>query len=85
MLRILQSLEQLNQVTIQHSGVPPYTEQVAENFSNRVCNSMMDLFVGYDKRALAISSHNYTTLDTIWRDAAHNVTYGLDKLSTHIP
>jgi hypothetical protein len=61
LLHIVQSLEPLNQVTIQHSGVPPYTEQVAENFSNRVCNSMMDLFVGYDERTLATSSHNYTT------------------------
>jgi hypothetical protein len=63
-LCIVQSLEPLNQVTIRHSGVPPYTEQVAENFSNHVCNSMMDHFVGYDERALAISSCDYTTFQT---------------------
>ena len=63
-LHIVQSLEPLNQVTIRHSGVPPFTEQVAENFSNHICNSMMDLFVGYDERALAVSSCNYTMFQT---------------------
>ena len=72
-LRIVQSLEPLNQVTIRHSGVPPFTEQVAENFSNRVCNSMMDLFVGYDERALAVSARDYTTFQT---------PYGAMRLTT---
>ena len=48
-LRIVQSLEPLNQVTIRHSGVPPLSEQLAEHFAGRACNSMMDLFVGYDE------------------------------------
>jgi hypothetical protein len=47
-LRIVQSLEPLNEVTIAHSGVPPFTEQLAEQFAGRACNSILDLYVGYD-------------------------------------
>ena len=63
-LRIVQSLEPLNEVTIQHSGVPPYTEQLVEHFAARACGSMLDLYVGYDERALAPSSRDYTTFQT---------------------
>ena len=63
-LRIVQSLEPLNAVTIQHSGVPPFTEQLIEHFSARACCSLMDLFVGYDERALAKTSRDYTTFQT---------------------
>jgi hypothetical protein len=63
-LRIVQSLEPLNEVTIQHSGVPPFTEQLIEHFAARACGSMMDLYVGYDERALAKSSRDYTTFQT---------------------
>ena len=63
-LRMVQSLEPLNQVTIQHSGVPPFTEQLAEHFAGRACGSMLDLYVGYDERALAPSSRDYTTFQT---------------------
>ena len=63
-LRIVQSLEPLNKVTIAHSGVPPFTDQLAEQFAGRACNSMMDLYVGYDERALAESSRDLTTFQT---------------------
>src|SRR5277367_3832472 len=63
-LRIVQSLEPLNEVTIAHSGVPPYTEQLGEQFAGRSCCSMMDLYVGYDKRALATTSRDLTTFQT---------------------
>ena len=63
-LRIVQSLEPLNAVTIQHSGVPPFTDQLAEKFAGRACGSMMDLFVGYDERALAPSSRDFTTFQS---------------------
>jgi hypothetical protein len=63
-LRIVQSLEPLNEVTIQHSGVPPYSEQLVEHFAARACGSMLDLYVGYDERALAVSSRDYTTFQT---------------------
>jgi Integrase zinc binding domain/RNase H-like domain found in reverse transcriptase len=63
-LRMVQSLEPLNAVTIQHSGVPPFTDQIIDRFSGRACGSMMDLFVGYDERALAPSSRDYTTFQS---------------------
>ena len=72
-LRIVQSLEPLNQVTIAHSGVPPYTEQLAEQFAGRACASMMDLYVGYDERALSPSSRDLTTFQT---------PYGAMRLTT---
>ena len=65
-LRIVQSLEPLNQVTIAHSGVPPFTEQLAEQFAGRACCSMMDLYVGYDERALTLSSRDHTTFQTLF-------------------
>ena len=60
-LWIVQSLELLNKVTIAHSGVPPFTEQLAEQFAGCTCNSMMDLYAGYDKHVLAPSSRDLTT------------------------
>ena len=63
-LCMVQSLEPLNKVTIQHSGVPPFTEQLAEHFAGRACSSMLDLYVGYDKQALAPSSRDLTTFQT---------------------
>ena len=35
-------------------------EQLTEHFAGHACNSMMDLYVGYDEHALAISSQEYT-------------------------
>jgi hypothetical protein len=63
-LRMVQSLEPLNAVTIAHSGVPPYTEQLVEQFAGRACGAMLDLFVGYDERALAEVSRDFTTFQT---------------------
>lgn len=63
-LRIVHSLEPLNAVTIQHSGVPPYTDQLAEHFAGRACGGILDLYVGYDERALDESSRDLTTFQT---------------------
>ena len=63
-LRIVQSLEPLNEVTIQHSGVTPFTDQIIDHFSGRACGSLMDLYVGYDERALAPNSRDYTTFQS---------------------
>jgi hypothetical protein len=63
-LRLVHSLEPLNAVTIQHSGVPPFTDQVAEQFAGRACGGMLDLYVGYDERVLAESSRDFTTFQT---------------------
>ncbi|THH07694.1 hypothetical protein EW146_g9237 [Bondarzewia mesenterica] len=48
-LRLVHSLEPLNAVTIQHSGIPPYTDQIAEQFAGRTCGGMLDLYVEYDE------------------------------------
>src|SRR5258708_19590941 len=63
-LRMVQSLEPLNAVTIQHSGVPPFTEQLVEQFAGRACGAMLDLYVGYDNRPLPESSRDFTTFQT---------------------
>src|SRR5215470_9911135 len=63
-LRPVHSLESLNKVTIQHSGVPPIPEHLAEQFAARSCGAVLDLYVGYDERLIAESSRDYTTFQT---------------------
>src|ERR1700726_2423104 len=63
-LRPVHSLEPLNKVTIQHSGVIPTPEHLAEQFGGRACGAMLDLYVGYDERLIAESSRDYTTFQT---------------------
>ena len=60
----MHSLEPLNAVTIQHLGVPPYVDHLAEQFAGRPCGGILDLFVGYDKRGLAETSRDLTTFQT---------------------
>jgi hypothetical protein len=79
-LWIVQSLEPLKEVTIAHSRVPSFTEQLAESFASHACNSMMDLYVGYDEHALAPSLR-----DALQSTPAHNITYGLDKFGSYLP
>jgi hypothetical protein len=63
-LRIVHSLEPLNEVTIAHSGLPPATETLAAQFAGRACGGMLDLYVGYDERTLSESSRDLTTFQT---------------------
>jgi hypothetical protein len=63
-LRIVHDLQPLNAVTIRDAGVPPYTEQLAENCSSWATYGLLDLFVGYDKWMLAVESCNLTTFQT---------------------
>lgn len=63
-LRLVHSLEPLNEVTIAHSGVPPATETLAAQFAGRACGGMFDLYVGYDERTLAEKSRDLTTFQT---------------------
>jgi RNase H-like domain found in reverse transcriptase len=63
-LRLVHSLEPLNEVTIAHSGVPPATETLAAQFAGRACGGMLDLYVGYDERTLSESSRDLTTFQT---------------------
>jgi hypothetical protein len=63
-LRIVHSLEPLNAVTIQHSGVMPFPDHIAEQFAARSCVGLLDLYVGYDERLLSPSSRDFTTFQT---------------------
>jgi hypothetical protein len=63
-LRIVHSLEPLNQVTIKHAGVTPFTDQIGEHFAGRACGGMLDLYVGYDERGLAETSRDLTTFQS---------------------
>jgi hypothetical protein len=63
-LRIVHSLEPLNAVTIAHSGLPPATEELAEQFASRACGGILDLYVGYDERDLHPDSRDLTTFQT---------------------
>jgi hypothetical protein len=63
-LRIVHSLEPLNKVTIQQSGVPPATEELASEFAGRGCIGTIDLYVGYDERLIDEGSRDMTTFQT---------------------
>ena len=63
-LHLVHSLEPLNAIMIQHSGVLPFTEQLAEQFAARACNGILNLYVGYDERLLDERSRDYTTFQT---------------------
>ncbi len=63
-LRLVHSLEALNKVTIQYSGIPPATADVARDFAGRACVGTLDLYVGYDERPLDVSSRDFTTFQT---------------------
>ena len=63
-LRLVHSLEPLNAVTIQHSGVPPIPEHLAEQFAGRPCGATLDLYVGYDEREIDEASRDLTTFQT---------------------
>jgi hypothetical protein len=69
-LRIVHSLELLNQVTIKHAGVTPFTDQIGEHFTGHACRGMLDLYVGYDEQGLAETSCDLTTFQspygTLW-------------------
>ena len=73
MLHLVHSLEPLNKVTIQHPGVLPFTEQVAEQFAGCACGGILDLFVGYDERGIAPASRDLMTFQTPY-GALHLVT-----------
>jgi hypothetical protein len=66
-LHLVQSLEPLNMVMITHTGVPPITEQLVEQFTGRSCSAILDLYIGYDECALAESLRDYTTFQSPYR------------------
>jgi hypothetical protein len=63
-LRSVHSLKPLNKVTIQHSGVVPIPEHIAEQFGGHACGGMLDLYVAFDERKVTESSRDLTTFQT---------------------
>ena len=63
-LRPVHSLEPLNAITIQHSGVTPMPDHLTETFTSRACGGILDLYVGYDNCPLAESSRDMTTFQS---------------------
>ncbi|KAF8829978.1 hypothetical protein HHX47_DHR2000155 [Lentinula edodes] len=63
-IRLVHSLEPLNKVTIQHSGLPPATDELADQFAGYSCGAILDMYVGYDERMLATQSRDFTTFQT---------------------
>jgi hypothetical protein len=53
-------LQPLNAVTIQDSSLPPFIEQLVESFVGYAVYGMMDLYSGYDQRALHEESCDLT-------------------------
>ena len=79
-LRLIHSLEPLNTVTIQHSGIMPFTEQIAEQFTGCTCGGILNLYVGYDEHMQL-----YDLSDTLWHALSHKITDGMDECGSHIP
>jgi hypothetical protein len=63
-LRIVHDLQPLNSVTVKDAATLPYVELFAEQSTGRSIYTMMDLFVGFDHRALAEESRDLTTFQT---------------------
>ena len=63
-VRIVHDLQPLNAVTIRDAATLPYVEHFAEQSAGRSIYTMMDLFVGFDHRALADESRDLTTFQT---------------------
>ena len=65
-LCIVHSLEPLNTITIQHSGVMPFTEEITKQFASHACGRMLDLYIGYNEHVLTKSSCNYMTFQSLY-------------------
>ena len=78
-LCLIHSLKPLNVVTIQHSGITPFTEHIAEQFAGRTCGGILDLYVGYNKR-----TRLYNLSDTLRSASSYKITDGMDKCGSHI-
>jgi hypothetical protein len=63
-VRIVHDLQPLNAVTVKDAASMPYVELFAEQSAGRSIYTMMDLFVGFDHRALAEESRDLTTFQT---------------------
>jgi len=60
-LHLVRDLQPLNAVTIRNASLPPFIEHLAESFAGYAVYGMMDLYSGYDQRALHKDSCDLTT------------------------
>jgi len=60
-LHLVHDLQPLNAVTICDASLPPFIEHLAESFAGYAVYGMMDLYSGYDQRALHEDSRDLTT------------------------
>lgn len=60
-LRLVHNLQAVNRITIQDNSVPPTPDSFAELHAGRSAYTLLDLFVGFDHRALAEESRDLTT------------------------
>jgi hypothetical protein len=60
-LRWVHNLQPLNVVTIRDTLLPPFVEHLAESFVGYAVYGMMDLYSGYDQRALHKESRDLMT------------------------
>lgn len=63
-VRLVHDLQLLNKYTIQDSGMPPHVDTLGDSCGGKACYGILDLFVGYDERTLALASRDYTTFQT---------------------
>ncbi|VDC00593.1 unnamed protein product [Peniophora sp. CBMAI 1063] len=63
-LRIVHDLQTLNGVTIKDAGVPPHLDHFVEKYANRACNTVFDLFWGFDARRIHPKSRDTTAFQT---------------------
>ncbi|VDC02641.1 unnamed protein product [Peniophora sp. CBMAI 1063] len=63
-LRIVHDLQTLNGITIKDAGVPPDLDHFVEKYAGRACNSVFDLFWGFDARRLHPNSRDMTAFQT---------------------
>jgi hypothetical protein len=63
-LHLVHDLQPLNTVTIRDASVPPFVEHLTESFVGYAIYDMMDLYSGYDQRALHVNLRDLTTFST---------------------
>jgi len=55
-IHLVADVQELNRVTVCDASLPPRTDDFAESFVGHVIYKLADLFSGYDRRKLAVTS-----------------------------
>jgi len=64
-IHLVADVQELNRVTVRDAGLPPTTDDFAEGFVDHVIYGLADLFSGYDRRKLAVTSRPLTTFSCL--------------------